>query len=156
MNTEKLKKLKKIHLKDKIRNLAIPWGKFHNTSPNLFDRTYDTKLLTPMFIDLLDLVKEKKIKVRCGVAMMQLLSYYTNYSPCTKEIHIGGCEIIAELDFNLSKYDMWYDDVILVGKDVPESNIDYSPCNSNEAFKKVAKKVCPPKKKESIWERIFG
>ena len=151
---EKRNILEKIHLKDKIRNIAIPWSKFHNPSPNLFDRTYDTKLLTPMLIDLLDLVKENKIKVRCGVAMMQLLSYYTNYSLCAQKIHMGGCEIATELDFNLAKYDMWYDDVILVGKGVPEPNIDYSPCNSNEAFKEVAEKVCPPKK--NIWQRIFG
>lgn len=152
---EYIDSLKKSYLKQEIENIAIPWGRFHNPSPNLFDRTYDTKLLTPMLIDLLDLVKEKKIKVRCGVAMMQLLSYYTNYSLCTQKIHIGGCEIIAELDFDLAKYDMWYDDICIVGKGVLEKE---TPDNSseyfNKALKEVAEEVCPPKK--NIWQRIFG
>lgn len=146
---------------NQIKNIAIPWSKFHNPKPELFDKTYDTRLLTPMFIDLLDLVKEEKIKVKCGIAMMQLLSYYTNYSPALKKIYIGGCEIVVELDFNLEKYDMWYGDVCLVGtsvlgKDINiEEDVDIAQ-DANELFKEVADKVCPSKKKKSLWERIFG
>lgn len=57
---EYMNSLKKSYLKQEIKNIAIPWSKFHNPSPNLFDRTYDTKLLTPMLIDLLDSIIEHK------------------------------------------------------------------------------------------------
>lgn len=144
---EYMENLKKGYIRREIKDLAIPWSKFHNPNSNLFDKTYDTRLLTPMFIDLLILVKQKKIKISCGVAMMQLLSYYANYSPSSQKILVGGCEIILEVDFNLGKYDMVYDDVFLVGQNV------HDICDPKYVPDEVLVKET---KKKSLLERIFG
>jgi len=165
MNTEKQKtnqtteeyidSLKKSYLKQEIKNIAIPWSKFRVDGCH-YRNILNVHLLKPLFIDLLGLVKEKTIKVRCGVGMMQIINENFNIINREGQYSFAGCEIIAELDFNIAKFDMVYDDICIVGKGVPEPDVDYSPCNSNEAFKKVAEEVCPPKKKKNIWQRIFG
>ena len=139
------KKINKKVPQEEIKLLAIPWSKFFNEKANWDTYKYDLYLLTNMFIDLLNLVKEKEIKISCGVAMMQLLSYYTNYSHCTQKIHIGGCEIIPELDFNLGKYDLAYDNIILVGQSIKSKIDNTQPVNE-----------VPPSPKKNIWQRIFG
>ena len=139
------KKINKKVPQEEIKLLAIPWSGWNVNGYAAFD-TFN-HLLTSMFVDLLDLVKEKEIKISCGVAMMQLLSYYTNYSPCTQKIHIGGCEVIIELDFNLGKHELAYNGIILVGQNI-KSKIDNT---------QVVNEAPPsPNKKKSIWERIFG
>ena len=149
--------LKKAYLRKEIENIVIPWSKFHVHS-YYCGNILNVHLLKPLFINLLDLVKEKTIKVRCGVGMMQVINENFNIANREGSYSFASCEIITELDFNLAKFDMVYDDyyfyICIVGKGVPEPDIDYSPCNSNEAFKKVAEEVCPPKK--NIWQRIFG
>ena len=149
------KKINKKVPQEEIKLLAIPWSKFFNEKANWDTYKYDLYLLTNMFIDLLNLVKEKEIKISCGVAMMELFHAYSRYDFSDNTIKIASCKIIPELDFDLGKHELVYNGVILVGKSVSEPNIDYSPCNSNEAFKKVAEEVCPPKKKKSLWQKIF-
>jgi hypothetical protein len=146
--------LKTDYLKDQIKLLAIPWSSWNEGKYFLYGVFYE--LITDMFIGLLDLVKEKEIKIRCGVGMMELFYRYSRYNSYENIITIANCKIVPELDFNLEKHELVYGDVVLVGKSVPEPNIDYSSCNSNKAFKEVAEKVCPPKKKKNIWQRIFG
>jgi hypothetical protein len=145
---EYMEDLKNACLKKEIENLAIPWSKFHNKGETLFTSFYNLNLLTVMFIDLLDLVREKKIKITCGVAMMHLLTYYANYDPSLKKIIIGGCEITPELDFNACKYDLVYDNVVLVGQAIPEPIKE-----DNRAFEAAAKKIVPGYKK-SLWEKF--
>lgn len=144
-------------LKQQIKNIAIRWSEFFDENAKWYNEKYKKYLLTSMFVDLLDIVKEKTIKVKCGIAMMELIEGYMYYLHCSsnKSIYIGGCEIIPELDFNLAKYDLWYEDVCLVGTSVPERDTNIAQ-DTNELFKEVADKVCSPKKKKSLWERIFG
>jgi hypothetical protein len=143
--------------KQQIKNIAIRWGEFFDENAKWYNEKYKKYLLTSMFVDLLDIVKQKSIKVKCGIAMMELIEGYVYYVHCSpnKSIRIGGCEIIPELDFNLAKHDLWYEDICLVGTSVPEKDTNITQ-DANELFKKVAEKVCPPKKKKSLLERIFG
>ena len=132
-------------LKMEIKELAIPWDRWHYNNYTVFD-TFN-HLLTSMFFELLNLVKEKKIKISCGVIMMDFLNSYSRYNRYIKKIEIAGCEIIPELDFNIGKYDLAYDNIILVGQNI-KSNIDNT---------QVVNEAPPsPNKKKSIWERIFG
>jgi len=145
--TEKyMEDLKNAYLKKEIEDLAIPWSKFHSKGGTLFTSFYDLNLLTPMFIDLLDLVREKKTKITCGVGMMHLLTYYANYDPSLKKIFIGGCEITPELDFNACKYDLVYDNVVLVGKNICGKDVVEE---ESETYDNPAKT-----EKKSLWKRV--
>jgi hypothetical protein len=151
MNTEKLEE---IRLRKEIENIAIPWSKFRVDGCH-YRNILNVHLLKPLFIDLLGLVKERMIIVRCGVGMMQIIN--ENFNIINREgwYSFAGCEIIAELDFNIAKFDMVYDDICIVGKGVleketPDNGSEYF----NKALKEVAEEVCPPKK--NIWLRIFG
>jgi hypothetical protein len=123
---EYTQELKTAYLKDEIQNLAIPWSKFNVLNAARVSKNYDLSLLTSMFVDLLDLVKEKEITIQCGVGMMQLLSFHPQvyYKTVnfvrTSVIEVGGCEIKVELNFNLGKYDLIYNDVTLVGQNLVE------------------------------------
>jgi hypothetical protein len=94
-----------------IRKLAIPWNKFHSKNHNGY-----------MFISLLDIVKKKQIKVRCGIAMMHVLTFSPIYysTKFGEKLKLGTCEIDLELDFNLAKYDLMYDGILLVGESIVE------------------------------------
>ena len=134
--------LKEKH-KMEIEELAIPWSSWNVDGYAAFG-TFN-HLLTSMFLELLNLVKEKKIKISCGVIMMDFLNSYSRYNSYNKKIEIAGCEIIPELDFNIGKYDLAYDNIILVGQNI-KSKIDNTQA-VNEA---------PPSPKKTIWQRIFG
>lgn len=139
---EYMEDLKNAYLKKEIEDLAIPWNEFYNkgsTSLNL-------NLLTSMFIDLLDLVRGEKIKITCGVGMMHLLTYYTNYDPSFKKIFIGGCEIAPELDFNACKYDLVYDNIVLVGKNICGKDVEEEEPETYDNSAKTEKKT--------IWEKL--
>jgi hypothetical protein len=130
-------------LKMEIKELAIPWSSWSvNGYVNIITFNH---LLTSMFLELLNLVKEKKIKISCGVIMMDFLDSYSRYNSYSKKIEIAGCEIIPELDFNLGKHDLAYDNIILVGQNI-KSKIDNT---------QVVNEVSPSPKK-NIWQRIFG
>jgi hypothetical protein len=130
-------------LKMEIKELAIPWSSWNvNGYVNIITFNH---LLTSMFLELLNLVKEKKIKISCGVIMMDFLDSYSRYNSYSKKIEIAGCEIIPELDFNLGKHDLAYDNIILVGQNI-KSKIDNT---------QVVNEVSPSPKK-NIWQRIFG
>ena len=130
-------------LKMEIKELAIPWSSWNvNSYESIITFNH---LLTSMFLELLNLVKEKKIKISCGVIMMDFLDSYSRYNSYIKKIEIAGCEIIPELDFNIGKYDLAYDNIILVGQNI-KSKIDNTQV-VNEA---------PPSPKKNIWQRIFG
>lgn len=152
-----MKSVNKTYIKRDIENLAITRNNFCCEEFNN-RRIFNTHLLKPLFIDLLDLVKEKKIKVKCGVGMMQIINetfVMVDSTPRTYEI--ASCEFIPELDFNLPKFDMWYEDVCLVG--TPEDkDVTNSECLLNfQHAKEVAEKILyPTNKKKSLWERIFG
>ena len=130
-------------LKMEIKELAIPWSSW-NVNGYVTFGTFN-HLLTSMFLELLNLVKEKKIKISCGVIMMDFLDSYSRYNSYIKKIEISGCEIIPELDFNLGKHDLAYDNIILVGQNI-KSKIDNT---------QVVNEV-PPSPKKNIWQRIFG
>lgn len=130
-------------LKMEIKELAIPWDSWNVNGYAAFD-TFN-HLLTSMFFELLSLVKEKKIKISCGVVMMDFLNSYSRYNSYIKKIEIAGCEIIPELDFNIGKYELAYDNIILVGQNI-KSKID-----NTQAVNEV-----PPSPKKTIWQRIFG
>lgn len=130
-------------LKIEIEELAIPWSSWNVNGYTAFG-TFN-HLLTSMFLELLNLVKEKKIKISCGVVMMEFLTSYSRYNSYIKKIEIAGCEIIPELDFNIGKYDLAYDNIILVGQNI-KSKID-----NTQAVNEV-----PPSPKKTIWQRIFG
>jgi hypothetical protein len=135
-------------LKMEIKELAIPWSSWNvNGYVNGYVSIIcsHNHLLTSMFLELLNLVKEKKIKISCGVIMMDFLDSYSRYNSCIKKIEIAGCEIIPELDFNLGKHDLAYDNIILVGQNI-KSKIDNT---------QVVNEVSPSPKK-NIWQRIFG
>jgi hypothetical protein len=123
---EYLEELKQAYLKEEIKELAIPWEKFFikNYSPYLPHATSNYSLIeiTNLFINLLDLVKQKQIKVRCGIAMMHLLHFSSNYysTKFGDKLKFGTCEIDLELDFELAKYDLMYDDILLVGESITE------------------------------------
>ena len=76
---------------------------------------------------------------------MDFLDSYSRYNSYSKKIEIAGCEIIPELDFNLGKHDLAYDNIILVGQNI-KSKIDNT---------QVVNEVSPSPKK-NIWQRIFG
>ena len=130
-------------LKMEIKELAIPWSSW-NVNGYVTFGTFN-HLLNSMFLELLNLVKEKKIKISCGVVMMEFLTSYSRYNSYIKKIEIAGCEIIPELDFNMGKHDLAYDNIILVGQNI-KSKIDNTQV-VNEA---------PPSPKKNIWQRIFG
>lgn len=120
---EYLEELKQAYLKEEIKQLAIPWDKFHSKNYNsCICSNFSLIEITNLFIGLLDLVKEKQIKVRCGIAMMHLLTFSPIYysTKFGDKLKLGTCEIDLELDFNLAKYDLMYDDVLLVGESVVE------------------------------------
>jgi hypothetical protein len=116
--TEELNK--KAYLEKEIEKLAIPWSKFYDENARWYNEQYKLSLLTSMFINLLDLVREKTIKVKCGICMMDIIERYSHYNPYSpnKSIHVGSCEIIPELDFNLGQFDLAYDNITLVGQGV--------------------------------------
>ena len=150
-----MKTMKKTYIKRDIEDLAITRNNFCCEEFNN-RRIFNTHLLKPLFIDLLDLVKEKKIKVKCGVGMMQIINEtFVMVDSESRSYEIASCEFIPELDFNLPKFDMWYEDVCLVGAPEDEDVTSITQ-DANKLFKGVADKVCPPKKKKSLWERIFG
>jgi hypothetical protein len=101
-----------------IQNLAVPWNKFYDPHARWFSEGYNWRMLTSMFVDLLALVKKKEIKVRCGIGILHLLIDYPYYF--SDKIQIGTCKIIVELDFNLAKYDLMYDGILLVGESIVE------------------------------------
>lgn len=120
---EYLEELKQAYQKQEIKELAIPWDKFHSKNYNSYVcSNFSLIEITNLFINLLDLVKEKQIKVRCGIAMMHLLTFSPNYCETVSgnKIKLGTCEIDSELDFGLAKYDLMYDDILLVGESVVE------------------------------------
>jgi hypothetical protein len=130
-------------LKMEIKELAIPWDSW-NVNGYAAINTFN-HLLTSMFFELLSLVKEKKIKISCGVVMMDFLNNYSRYDSYIKKIEIAGCEIIPELDFNIGKYDLAYDNIILAGQNI-KSKID-----NTQTVNEI-----PPSPKKNIWQRIFG
>ena len=130
-------------LKMEIKELAIPWSSW-NVNGYVSIITFN-HLLTSMFLELLNLVKEKKIKISCGVIMMDFLDSYSRYNSYIKKIEIAGCEIIPELDFNIGKYDLAYDNIILVGQNIK------SKINNTQVVNEA-----PPSPKKNIWQRIFG
>jgi hypothetical protein len=106
-----------------IRKLAIPWNKFHNKNYNSYIcSNFSLNEITNLFISLLDLVKKKQIKVRCGIAMMHRLTFSPIYysTKFGEKLKLGTCEIDLELDFNLAKYDLMYDGILLVGESIVE------------------------------------
>ncbi len=119
---EYLEELGKAYSKVEIQNLAVPWNNFYRPSEWLKYNRYDLCVLTDVFISLLDLVKKKQIKVRCGIAMMHLLTFSPVYysTKFGEKLKIGTCEIDLELDFNLAKYDVMYDNILLVGESIIE------------------------------------
>jgi len=143
---EYMEDLKNAYLKKEIENLAIPWSKFYDPTGRWFQEIYNLRFFTLMFIDLLDLVREEKIKITCGVGMMHLLTQYDNYDPSLKKIFIGGCEITPELDFNACKYDLVYDNVVLVGKNICGKDVVE---DESETYDNPAKT-----EKKTIWERF--
>jgi len=132
-------------LKMEIKELAIPWSSL-NVNGYVTFGTFN-HLLNSMFFELLNLVKEKKIKISCGVIMMDFLNSYSRYNSYIKKIEIAGCEIIPELDFNLGKHDLAYDNIILVGQNIK------SKINNTQVVNEVPPS---PNKKKSLWQRIFG
>ena len=157
---EYMESLKKGYIRQEIKDLAIPWSKFLYKSPFVDKLEFKQYLLEPLFIDLLDAVKEKKIKIMCGVGMVSLIERYFYVEPITRTFKVGSCEIEIELDFNLPKYDIEYDDICILGIGVPEkdTNIEKNTIltqDANELFKE-AEKVCQSEKKKSLWEKIFG
>lgn len=145
---EYMESLEKAYLKKEIETLAVPWNSFYSVNKNLFNSVYDTNLLTPLFLNLLFLVKKKQIKVRCGITIMHLLTFYPQYNLVTKNIEIGNCEIVPELDFEIGKFDIVYDNILLVGQAIPEPIKE-----DNRAFEAVANKIVPGYKK-SLWKRV--
>jgi hypothetical protein len=106
-----------------VRKLAIPWNKFHNKNYNSYIcSNFSLIEITNLFISLLDLVKKKQIKVRCGIAMMHLLTFSPIYysTKFGEKLKLGTCEIDLELDFSLAKYDLMYDGILLVGESIVE------------------------------------
>jgi hypothetical protein len=120
---EYLKNLKQGSLKEEIKKLAIPWNKFHNKNYNSYIcSNFSLIEITNLFIGLLDLIKKKQIKVRCGIAMMHLLTFLPVYysTKFGDKLELGTCEVNLELDFELAKYDLMYDDILLVGESIVE------------------------------------
>lgn len=117
---EYLEELGKAYSKVEIQNLAVPWNSFYRPSEWVKYNRYDLCVLTDMFVSLLELVKKKQIKVRCGIGMMHLLTFSPIYYSTESGVNlkIGTCQIDLELDFDLAKYDLMYDDILLVGESV--------------------------------------
>jgi hypothetical protein len=120
-----LEELQNSCFKQEIKRLAIPWNKFYDPHARWVSERYNWRVLTSMFIDLLALVKKKEIKVRCGIGILHLLINYPYYF--SDKIQIGRCEINVELDFEVSKHDIVYDDVLLVGESIVEKELDKEP-----------------------------
>lgn len=163
---EYMEALKKGYMRQEIKDLAIPWSKFYYKNPFAGD-TLEFKhyLLEPLFIDLLAAVQQKKIKITCGVGMVALIERYFYVEPITRAFKVGSCEIVLDLDFDLPKYDIEYDDIRILGIGVPElvpqepvkepkDDINKALNNLNDTLD-----VCIDSrttKKKSFWGRIFG
>jgi hypothetical protein len=103
---------------EEIQKLAIPWSSWNEGKYFLYD--VFNRLLTDMFIGLLDLIKEREIKIRCGVGMMELFCGYRRYNSYENVITIANCRIIPELDFNVGKHDLVYEGIVLIGESIVE------------------------------------
>ena len=156
--------LKKGYMRQEIKDLAIPWSKFLYKSPFEDKLEFKQYLLEPLFIDLLAVVQQKKIKITCGVGMVALIERYFYVEPITKVFKVGSCEIVLELDFDLPKYDIEYDDIRILGIGVPElvpqepvkeskDDINKALNNLNDTLDSCIDSVT---KKKGIWKRIFG
>lgn len=162
---EYMKDLKKGYIRQEIKDLAIPWSKFLYKSPFEDKLEFKQYLLEPLFIDLLAVVQQKKIKISCGVGMVALIERYFYVEPITRAIKVGSCEIVLELDFNLPKYDMEYDDIRILGIGVPEPVSQDPVKGSKDVINKALNNLndtldacidSVTTKKKSFWERIFG
>lgn len=112
--------LPKNDISTQIEKLAICYNTF-NSSSNRF------KAIHEMFVDLLYLLKQKQIKIMCGISMMEFLMRDPSYNPITKQIEFATCEISLELDFNLPKIGLSYNGIVLyreVHEDLSKNEIE--------------------------------
>lgn len=157
---EYMEALKKGYMRQEIKDLAIPWSKFYYKSHFEDKLEFKQYLLEPLFINLLAVVQQKKIKISCGVGMVALIERYFYVEPITRAFKVGSCEIVLELDFDLPKYDIEYDDIRILGIGVPQEPVKDSKDDINKALNNLNdildSCIDSVTKKKSIWERIFG
>lgn len=161
---EYMDSLKKGYMRQEIKDLAIPWSKFLYKSHFEDKLEFKQYLLEPLFIDLLAVVQQKKIKISCGVGMVELIERYFYVEPITRAFKVGSCEIVLDLDFDLPKYDIEYDDIRILGIGVPEPVPQEPVKESKDVVNKALNNlndtldacIDSVSKKKSIWERIFG
>jgi hypothetical protein len=139
---EYLKELEQAYLKEEIKKLAISWHEFHSPNARWANERYNLGLLTHMLIDLLHIVKQKQITLQCGIGMCHLFSFHpqtiykTVGQSCACIINIGECEIKIELNFEQAKYDLKYNDILLVGESIIEKEQQESKIKEEKSKKK--------------------
>ena len=81
---------------------------------------YDTTVLGHLLVDLLYTVKLEKIEIQCGIGMMSILDGYAKYDFIRKNIEIGDCVVKVKQNLNIGKFDLVYNDILLIGESIEE------------------------------------
>lgn len=162
---EYMESLEEAYLKKEIEALAVYWNRFcsvSNWSTRVYD--YNTAVLGHLLVDLLYTVKLEKIEIQCGIGMMSILEGYPKYHPIKKIIEIGDCIIRAKQNLDIGKFDLVYNDILLIGESIeePVKEAVKEECEVNKAFENLKEALdsyigCSKSKetnKKSFWKRV--
>jgi hypothetical protein len=160
---EYLESLDEAYLKKEIEALAVPWNKFCYIT-KWSDMCYDTTVLGHLLVDLLYTVKLEKIEIQCGIGIMSILDGYAKYDFIKKFIQIGNCIIRVKQNLNIGKFDLVYNDILLIGESIeePVKEAVKKECEVSKALKNLNETLdscidyLKPKKtnKKSFWEKL--
>lgn len=156
---EYLESLNEAYLKKEIEALAVPWNKFCYIT-KWSDMCYDTTVLGHLLVDLLYTVKLEKIEIQCGIGIMSILDGYAKYDFIRKNIEIGDCVVKVKQNLNIGKFDLVYNDILLIGESIEEPVKE--KCEVNKALKNLNETLdscidyLKPKEtnKKSFWGRF--
>ena len=131
-----LENLEESCLKKNIEALAVPWNKFYYVG-RFSEIYYDTTALTRLLVNLLHTVKLEKIEIQCGIGMRCILDGYAKYDFIRKNIEIGDCVVKVKQNLNIGKFDLVYNDILLIGESIEEpdkENVKESLKTEDEYF----------------------
>jgi chromosome condensin MukBEF complex kleisin-like MukF subunit len=103
---------------EQIEKIAIDWKDLEKPEDIKWSPRYVEYKLKNLFLELLEIEKQRELTVKTGLRMRNYLEQFSNYSfSFDREkifLDIAGCKINLELDFNTPTWGIEYNSIQLV------------------------------------------
>jgi hypothetical protein len=104
--------------KEQIEKIAINWNDIEKPDDIKWSPRYVEYTLKNLFLELLQIEKQRELTVKTGLRMRNYLEQFSNYGFSfdreKSSFDIAGCKINLELDFNTPTWGMEYNGIQLV------------------------------------------